>query len=101
MSRQTSLNVSLTRTLQNYVRAKVRNGRYESASEVVRDSLRALQERERAAAGFWAGLRERVLVARDQVTRGQVHDGETAMEEILTEIDRDSPPRRKRGKKTK
>jgi antitoxin ParD1/3/4 len=101
MSRQTSLNVSLTPTLQNYVRAKVRSGRYESASEVVRESLRALQARERTAAGFWANVRDRVLVAREQVAQGQVHDGETAMDEILAEIDRDAPPARKQGGRKK
>ena len=87
--------------LQNYVRARVRSGRYGSASEVVRDSLRALQERERAAADFWGGVREQVRVARDQVTRGQVQDGETMMEEIVAELDMDSLPRRKRVKKAK
>jgi antitoxin ParD1/3/4 len=101
MSRQNTLNVSLTPTLQNYVRAKVRSGRYESASEVVRDSLRALQERERAAAGFWAGVRDQLRVARDQVAQGKVQDGETAMDEILAEIDQDAPPSRKRVKRGK
>ena len=101
MSRQTSLNVSLTPTLQKYIKAKVRSGRYESASEVVRDSLRALQERERAATGFWAGVREKVSLARDQVTQGKDEDGETAMDEIMAEIDRDAPLGRKRVKKAK
>ena len=101
MSRHTSLNVSLTPTLQKYIKAKVRGGRYESASEVVRDSLRALQERERAAAGYWAGVRDQVRVARDQVAAGQVQDGEAAMDEILAEIDQDMPPSRKRVKKAK
>src|SRR2546430_11561892 len=70
MARESTLNVSLTARLRSYVDAKVRSGRYESASEVIRDSLRALQERERIAGEFWAGVREKVAVARRQVAEG-------------------------------
>ena len=89
MARQSTLNVSLTPTLRNYVRRKVKSGRYDSASEVIRDSLRALQERERAAEAFWGDVREKVAVSRRQVAEGRVVDGETAMDEILAELEAD------------
>jgi putative addiction module CopG family antidote len=38
------MNVSLSSELERFVRENVRNGRYRSASEVVRDALRLLQE---------------------------------------------------------
>ena len=97
MARQTTLNVSLTATLRNYVRSKVKSGRYESASEVIRDSLRALQEREQAAAAFWADVREKVVVARRQVAEGKTVDGEAAMKEIRGELDEDHPRKRKKA----
>lgn len=97
MARESSLNVSLTPTLRNYIRAKVRSGRYESASEVIRESLRALQERERVAGEFWQGVRSKVAVARAQAEQGQTVDGEAAMEEILAELE----PRQKRSRKPK
>lgn len=86
MSRQSTLNVSLTAKLEEYVRSKLDGGGYESASEVIRESLRALQERENAATEFWAGVREKVATARQQVAQGRLHDGESAMDEILSEL---------------
>jgi antitoxin ParD1/3/4 len=38
------MNVSLTPELENFVAAKVESGRYNSASEVVREALRLLEE---------------------------------------------------------
>ena len=40
------MNVSLTQELASFVNEKVASGRYGSASEVVRTSLRLLEERE-------------------------------------------------------
>jgi antitoxin ParD1/3/4 len=44
------VNVSLTPELENFVSAKVGSGRYNSASEVVREALRLLEERDSARA---------------------------------------------------
>lgn len=97
MSRQSTLNVSLTPPLRKYVQSKVSSGRYESASEVVRDGLRALQERERAASAFWSDVRAKVAVAREQVAKGKMVDGETAMDEIIARLKVDPPkPQRRR-----
>jgi antitoxin ParD1/3/4 len=38
------MNVSITDQLANYVRARVKSGRYNNASEVVRDALRRMEE---------------------------------------------------------
>jgi antitoxin ParD1/3/4 len=40
------MNVHLTPQLESLVHAKVRGGRYNSASEVVREALRLMQERD-------------------------------------------------------
>ena len=42
------MNVSLTPELEQFVKSKVENGRYNSASEVVREALRLLEEHEKA-----------------------------------------------------
>jgi antitoxin ParD1/3/4 len=42
------MNVSLTAELEKFVSRKVKSGRYNSASEVVREALRLLQEHEQA-----------------------------------------------------
>jgi len=44
------MNVSLTPELERFVQTKVESGRYNSASEVVREALRLLDEHERARA---------------------------------------------------
>lgn len=44
------MNVSLTPELEKFVSAKVGSGRYNSASEVVREALRLLEEHESARA---------------------------------------------------
>jgi len=94
MARQSTLNVSLTPKLKSYVTSRVKSGKYESASEVIRESLRALQERER----FWAGVRSKVAVARRQVAEGKVVDGEAAMSEILVELtEHPAASRRRKG----
>jgi putative addiction module CopG family antidote len=43
------MNVSLTAELEKYVRRKVASGLYNNASEVIREALRLLVEREAAA----------------------------------------------------
>jgi antitoxin ParD1/3/4 len=43
-----AVNVSLTPQLEEFVAAKVQSGRYNSASEVVREALRLLEEHEQA-----------------------------------------------------
>jgi antitoxin ParD1/3/4 len=42
------MNVSLTPELDKFVSGKVESGRYNSASEVVREALRLLEEHDRA-----------------------------------------------------
>lgn len=41
------MNVSLTATLEKFIDGKVRSGRYHSASEVVREALRLLEDQDR------------------------------------------------------
>jgi len=40
------MNISITDSLVGYVRKKVKSGRYNSASEVVRDALRRMEDQE-------------------------------------------------------
>lgn len=44
------MNVSLTPELERFVNGKVQTGRYNSASEVVREALRLLEQHEHARA---------------------------------------------------
>lgn len=50
------MNVSLTPDLDKFVAAKVKSGRYSSASEVVREALRLLEEHDHARAARLAAF---------------------------------------------
>jgi antitoxin ParD1/3/4 len=52
------MNVSLTPELEQFVSAKVESGRYNSASEVVREALRLLEEHDIARAAQLAEFNE-------------------------------------------
>ena len=53
-------NVNLTEELDRFVRTKVASGRYENASEVVRDALRVLEFEEQMRQAKIAALREAI-----------------------------------------
>ena len=59
------MNVTLTPELKKFVSAKVRTGRYNSPSEVVREALRLLEEQDqkrvKSDAGFKRELVRRLL----------------------------------------
>ncbi|MGA3091687.1 MAG: type II toxin-antitoxin system ParD family antitoxin [Terriglobales bacterium] len=52
------MNVSLTAELEKFVSAKVESGRYNSASEVVREALRLLEEHDQARSVQLAGFNQ-------------------------------------------
>lgn len=78
-----AMNVSLTPQLEKMVRDKVESGMYNNASEVVRDALRLMAEKDRHEM-FRASLER----ARGQSVRGEgsVWTNDT-MEEIFREAD--------------
>lgn len=59
------MNVSLTPELEQYVQDKVSSGAYYSASEVIREGLRMLQERDRLQEARLQQLRQEVQVGLD------------------------------------
>src|SRR5207248_8729866 len=71
MPEQTNLNVSLTPRFMSLLRDRVTSGRYRSASEVVRDGLRLLEERDRREEMFWADARRKVAVGKKQLRVGE------------------------------
>jgi antitoxin ParD1/3/4 len=60
MPTRTSMNVSLTPELEQFVQSRVASGLFQTASEVVREGLRLLEEREQAREAALAELRARI-----------------------------------------
>ncbi len=65
------MNVSLTPQLEALVHAKVKNGMYQTASEVIREGLRLLKERDDEQL---KKLREDVMAGFDEIARGHYTD---------------------------
>jgi len=69
------MNVNLTPALEKLVHAKVRKGRYNSASEVVREALRLLEEKDQLRRLHVQELRKKIDQGFASLRRGQGVDG--------------------------
>jgi len=65
------MNVSLTPELENLVNEKVKSGLYNSASEVIRESLRLLQEQDELKRIRRDELRREIMLGVEQIRNGQ------------------------------
>jgi antitoxin ParD1/3/4 len=65
------MNVSLTPELDTFVAGKVESGRYNSASEVVREALRLLEEHDRARSAQLAAFNQEIGARLASLDRGE------------------------------
>lgn len=65
------MNISLTPELEQLIHQKLTSGRYQSASEVVREALRLLEERDQLRALRLEELRSEIRVGIEQADRGE------------------------------
>ena len=82
------MNVSLTPELEEMVNRKVKSGLYNSASEVIREVLRRLQEKEELKNIRREELRREVLKGMEQIRNGQFttfNSAEELVESIISE----------------
>lgn len=86
------MNISLTPKLGRFVNRRVASGKYTSASEVVREGLRLLEQRETTHKEFVA----KIAKGLDDAKRGKLIDGELFFRELLSEA-RAGKSRRKAG----
>lgn len=80
------MNVSLTPELEQFIHSQVESGKYASANEVILSGLRLVEERERIYKGRFEELRREVLIGSEQLDRGEVVDGPTAMRELREKL---------------
>lgn len=76
------MNITITRELEQLVRAKVASGLYKSPNDVVREGLRLLEERDRERPSRLEEIRGRIAIGLEQANRGDFQDGEKFFEEI-------------------
>ena len=65
------MHVSLTPHLEELVRNKVKSGLYNSASEVVREALRLMDDRDRVREMRLEDVRNEIQIGIDQLERGE------------------------------
>ena len=85
------MNVSLTPELEQFVQDKVAKGRYNSASEVVREALRLSEEQERARAVQLAEFNKELGRRLASLDRGETVDPAT----VRAHFERKSQERRR------
>jgi len=89
------MNVHLTPELERLIQVKVESGRYNSASEVVREALRLMEQRDEVRTIQLQTLRNRMDRALNESARGEGTDGEEFVQGLLDDLD--SGRRRKAG----
>ena len=75
MPSQNAKNIALTPQLASWVDELVQAGEYSSASEVMRDGLRALQERRERRVAELAEIQARIAKSLDQTDRSEFAEG--------------------------
>jgi antitoxin ParD1/3/4 len=71
---------TLGQHFEAFIQAQLASGRYNNASEVVRDALRLLEERERRLAAVDAAIERGVT----DVRAGRTHDADAVFDELET-----------------
>ena len=79
------MNVHLTPALEQLVQQKVQSGR--SASEVVREALRLMEQRDEVRTVQLQQLRGRIDNGLAEASRGEGSDGETFMQGLIEDLD--------------
>jgi antitoxin ParD1/3/4 len=87
------MNVHLTEELEQLVQSRVKSGRYGSASEVVRDALRLLADRDELMELRKQELRKKIAQGFDSLQRGEGVAGDEFFAQLeREEADRDQSP---------
>jgi antitoxin ParD1/3/4 len=80
------MNVSLTPELEQLVHEKVKSGRYLSASEVVREGLRLLEERDRLHQLRLSELQQKLTIGVQQADRGELIEADDVFAELEEDL---------------
>ena len=86
MAKRENISVSFTPQQAKFLAACVASGRYQSTSEVVREALRLLEDRQRRREVELERARALIQEGADQLDRGEVVDGETFFKEWDEEL---------------
>ena len=86
MAERATLNISLTSEQSKFIVSKVSSGSYLTASEVVREALRLLQEQERLKEMHLDELRNKIQEGLSALDRGEKRNGEEVFRDLKKKI---------------
>src|SRR5258706_9364107 len=95
MATRTTVNVSLTPALDAFLQSRVKSGRYQTTSEVVREALRLLQRQEKERDQAFKQLKAKLERGAGQAERGELLDGDGGFEELRELIEERRQAKRK------
>jgi len=81
------MNLQLTPELEELVQSKMNSGRYSSASEVVREAMGLMEERDRLLVARKDEIRNKIADGLQSLRLGKGVDGEAVFDRIEVEID--------------
>jgi antitoxin ParD1/3/4 len=94
MATRATVNISLTPELNAFLQGRVKSGRYQTTSEVVREALRLLQHQEEEREQGLKQLKAKLQRGAAQADRGDLLDGNEVFQELRELIEE-----RRRAKK--
>ncbi len=81
------MNVHLTPELEQLVQSRVKSGRYNSASEVVREALRLLEQRDEVFTLRKDEIRRQIEEGLQSARRGEFVDGDDVFDRVDAELE--------------
>ncbi len=84
---RTTVNISLTPELDAFLQSRVKSGRYQTTSEVVREALRLLERQELEREEAFKQLKVKLKRGAAQAERSELLDGNKVFEELREMIE--------------
>ena len=84
---RTTVNISITPELDVFLQNRVKSGRYQTTSEVVREALRLLERHERERDQAFQQLKAKLKRGAAQANRGELIDGDQVFDELREMIE--------------
>src|ERR1700723_459202 len=84
---RTTVNVSITPELDSFLQSRVKSGRYQTTSEVVREALRLLERHKQEREETLNQLKQRLERGAGEAERGELIDGDEVFDELREMIE--------------
>jgi antitoxin ParD1/3/4 len=82
------MTVTLTPELEQFIAEQLKTGHYQSADDLITQSVGMLRAQESFIESHKAELREKIAVGLDQIRKGQVVDGRLAIRSLREKLRR-------------